>query len=259
MKGTTFTTYTVVAPTDDAFMKLPTGLVDRFWKDRETLIKWMSYYVIPTQLNSVEITGAPKTLEGESLVLAGGVPMKAANFISKDVATDNGTLHTIDRVLFPPSILKMLQREGLVPLSVAPWHAKKPDVDVPTPTDDGSAVPAVGGSAASSDTPGGSSILVVPGSGSTGPTRIYGAPSGTVVETPTGFVQTQTSTPSINVNANSSKTQNSPSGNVVNASTNRRAASGGQLLRKPTASINPPQSHRRVYRPVTKRGSRTHP
>ena len=106
--------YTVFAPTDDAFAKLPAGTLDGLLKDKEKLASLLKDHVIAGKVMAAEVKdGHAKTLEGHLLtfsVLEGKccmspvsacVKVNGANIISTDVLADNGVIHVIDAVILP--------------------------------------------------------------------------------------------------------------------------------------------------------------
>ena len=106
--------YTVFAPTDDAFAKLPAGTLDGLLKDKEKLASLLKDHVIAGKVMAAEVKdGHAKTLEGHLLtfsVLEGKgcmspvsacVKVNGANIISTDVLADNGVIHVIDTVISP--------------------------------------------------------------------------------------------------------------------------------------------------------------
>ncbi len=101
--------FTVFAPTDDAFAALPAGLVDALLKpeNKATLTKILTYHVVPGQVLAADIeAGDVATVEGGTVKLAteGGVTVNDANVVAADVATSNGVVHVIDKVLLPPGV-----------------------------------------------------------------------------------------------------------------------------------------------------------
>ena len=102
--------FTVFAPTDDAFAKLPAGTVDNLLKPEniDQLKAILTYHVVSGKIMAADIgSGAkPTTLQGSTIdVVAskGGVTVNGANVISADVEASNGVIHVIDAVLLPPS------------------------------------------------------------------------------------------------------------------------------------------------------------
>jgi uncharacterized surface protein with fasciclin (FAS1) repeats len=100
--------FTVFAPTDAAFKKLPKGTVANLLRpeNKGKLIKILTYHVVPGEVRSDEIVGkrlSAATVEGEKVRLDGrhGVKVNTAHVVKADIATDNGVIHVIDRVLLP--------------------------------------------------------------------------------------------------------------------------------------------------------------
>jgi transforming growth factor-beta-induced protein len=100
--------FTVFAPTDDAFKKLPEGTVEGLLKDIPALTKILLYHVVPAhyeaaalaKLTTVETVGGPSlTVKVEQ----GNVRINDAQVIIADVKASNGVIHVIDTVLLPPA------------------------------------------------------------------------------------------------------------------------------------------------------------
>ena len=97
--------FTVFAPTDDAFAKLPPATVDKLKTDSDLLTKILTYHVVPGQANPMQVVGTHKTVEGSDLTVTGmGNDLKAndANVVCGGVATANAQVYMIDTVLMPP-------------------------------------------------------------------------------------------------------------------------------------------------------------
>ncbi len=98
--------FTVFAPTDEAFAKLPEGTVEGLLKDIPQLKKILTYHVVSGKVMAadvVKLTSA-KTVEGSDLKIDasnGGVKVNNATVATPDVAADNGVIHVIDTVLLP--------------------------------------------------------------------------------------------------------------------------------------------------------------
>jgi uncharacterized surface protein with fasciclin (FAS1) repeats len=100
--------FTVFAPTDEAFAKLPAGTVENLLKpeNKEKLRAILLYHVVPgdvTAKDVVKLTSA-KTANGQSLsikVVDGKVHVNNATVIKADIETSNGVIHVIDTVLLP--------------------------------------------------------------------------------------------------------------------------------------------------------------
>ena len=100
--------FTVFAPTDDAFAKLPAGTVESLLKpeNKAQLVKVLTYHVVPGKVmasDAMKLTSA-KTVEGASLTIKvtdGKVYVDNAQVIKADVAASNGVIHVIDAVVLP--------------------------------------------------------------------------------------------------------------------------------------------------------------
>jgi transforming growth factor-beta-induced protein len=101
--------FTVFAPTDEAFAKLPEGTVDALLADPEgALTQILLYHVVPGKVMSSDLSDGLEaaTVQGESVsfTLADGVAMvNDANIVAADIETSNGVIHVIDSVILPPS------------------------------------------------------------------------------------------------------------------------------------------------------------
>ena len=102
--------YTVFAPTDEAFAKLPKGTVESLLKpeNKDKLVKILTYHVVSGKVMSKDIAGKKlqaKTVEGSKLSVnaTSGVMVDNANVIAADVAASNGVIHIIDTVVMPKS------------------------------------------------------------------------------------------------------------------------------------------------------------
>lgn len=101
--------FTVFAPTDDAFKKLPAGTVENLLKpeNKAQLVKVLTYHVVPGKVMSNSLAGKKtevRTVEGEALAIdgtSGGVTVDNAKVVSADIAADNGVIHVIDTVVIP--------------------------------------------------------------------------------------------------------------------------------------------------------------
>jgi uncharacterized surface protein with fasciclin (FAS1) repeats len=99
--------FTVFAPTDEAFAKLPAGTVENLLKpeNKEKLVAVLTYHVLPGKLMAADLTTTnAKTLNGKELhikVDAGKVSVGDANVIKTDIEASNGVIHVIDAVLIP--------------------------------------------------------------------------------------------------------------------------------------------------------------
>ena len=100
--------FTVFAPTDAAFAKLPAGTVEGLLANPEKLASILTFHVVSGKVTAADIVKAkgakPATVNGQSLnvVVSGGkVRVNGANVVAADVAATNGVIHVIDTVLLP--------------------------------------------------------------------------------------------------------------------------------------------------------------
>ncbi|MCC5638856.1 fasciclin domain-containing protein [Nostoc sp. CHAB 5844] len=97
--------FTVFAPTDEAFAKLPEGTVDTLLKDIPKLKKILTYHVVSGKVLSEEVVKlkSATTVEGSDVKIdaSNGVKVNDATVSTADVAADNGVIHIIDTVLIP--------------------------------------------------------------------------------------------------------------------------------------------------------------
>ena len=97
--------FTVFAPDDAAFAKIPKVKLDALLKDKAELAKILTYHVVSGKVMAADVkSGKVKTVQGESLdikVHNGKVKVNNANVIKADIVTDNGVIHVIDTVLMP--------------------------------------------------------------------------------------------------------------------------------------------------------------
>jgi len=97
--------FTVFAPTDEAFAKLPAGTVEALLKDIPKLTKILTYHVVAGKVMAadvVKLTSA-KTVEGSEVKIdaSSGVKINDSTVTTADVVADNGVIHIIDSVLLP--------------------------------------------------------------------------------------------------------------------------------------------------------------
>ena len=97
--------FTVFAPTDDAFAKLPAGTLEALLQDKQKLAQVLTYHVVPGKVTAAQVKpGAVKTVQGQSLRLrtdGGAVMIDDAKVIKTDVIASNGVIHVIDSVVLP--------------------------------------------------------------------------------------------------------------------------------------------------------------
>ena len=96
--------FTVFAPTDEAFAKIPKADLDALLKDKAKLTAVLTYHVVPGKVMAADVkAGKVKTVQGSELTVAtaGGVKVDNANVIKIDIVADNGVIHVIDSVVLP--------------------------------------------------------------------------------------------------------------------------------------------------------------
>lgn len=97
--------FTLFAPNDDAFAKVPKADLDALLADKEKLTKVLTYHVVPGKLMAADLTGKTslETVQGEDLTLdtESGVQVDDASVVRADLETSNGVIHVIDSVLMP--------------------------------------------------------------------------------------------------------------------------------------------------------------
>lgn len=103
--------YTVFAPTDEAFAKLPAGTVEMLLRpeNRDKLRSVLQYHVVPGRVTATQVMGmsSGKSVSGKSFtVMTSGdqVRINDATVIKADVMASNGIVHVIDTVLMPPAM-----------------------------------------------------------------------------------------------------------------------------------------------------------
>jgi uncharacterized surface protein with fasciclin (FAS1) repeats len=96
--------FTVFAPTDAAFAKVPKKDLDALLADKSKLVAVLTYHVVPGSVMAKDIKpGKVKTVQGGDLTLStgGGVKVDGANVVKADIVADNGVIHVIDSVVMP--------------------------------------------------------------------------------------------------------------------------------------------------------------
>jgi uncharacterized surface protein with fasciclin (FAS1) repeats len=96
--------FTVFAPTDEAFAKIPKEKLDALLKDKAALTKVLTFHVVSGAVMSKDVkAGKVKTVQGSSFKVTtdGGVKVNGAKVVAVDVKADNGVIHAIDTVIMP--------------------------------------------------------------------------------------------------------------------------------------------------------------
>ena len=102
--------FTVFAPNDEAFAKLPKGTVEGLLKDIPKLTTVLTYHVVPGKVMAADVVKlkTAKTVQGQEVKIDASkwhlhknVKINDAEVIKADIVTDNGVIHVIDKVLLP--------------------------------------------------------------------------------------------------------------------------------------------------------------
>ena len=97
--------FTVFAPTDAAFAKLPEGTIESLLEDKEKLTAILTYHVVSGKVMAADVVklSEAKTVQGQSIQIdtSEGVKVDGANVIKTDIVTSNGVIHVIDTVILP--------------------------------------------------------------------------------------------------------------------------------------------------------------
>jgi uncharacterized surface protein with fasciclin (FAS1) repeats len=97
--------FTVFAPTDAAFAKLPAGTLDALLKDKAKLTAILTYHVVPGKVMAADVMKlkSAKTVQGSSVMIntMSGVKVDGATVVTTDIACSNGVIHVIDSVILP--------------------------------------------------------------------------------------------------------------------------------------------------------------
>lgn len=100
--------FTVFAPTDDAFKKLPAGTLEKLLADKAQLTKVLTYHVVAGKVMAADVVklSEAKTVEGSMVKITvgkAGVKVNDANVVKTDIGASNGVIHVIDSVILPPA------------------------------------------------------------------------------------------------------------------------------------------------------------
>jgi len=97
--------YTVFAPTDAAFAKVPADTMENLLADKDSLVAVLTYHVVPGRVAAADVIelSSAKTLQGQSvrIVSSDGVAINDAKVVAADIEASNGIIHVIDTVLMP--------------------------------------------------------------------------------------------------------------------------------------------------------------
>ncbi len=97
--------FTVFAPTDEAFAKIPKADLDALLKDKAKLTAVLTYHVVPGKIMAKDVkAGQVKTVQGSNITVStsyGDVSVNNAKVVKTDIVADNGVIHVIDTVIMP--------------------------------------------------------------------------------------------------------------------------------------------------------------
>ena len=106
--------FTVFAPSDEAFAKLPAGMVEALLKDKDKakLAGILTYHIVPGKLSALDVAKlkSARTVQGTDLAIGmekgeQGVTINGAHLLQTDIPASNGVIHVIDTVMLPEGIL----------------------------------------------------------------------------------------------------------------------------------------------------------
>ncbi|MCS6802167.1 MAG: fasciclin domain-containing protein [Chloroflexota bacterium] len=97
--------FTVFAPNDDAFAKLPAGTIEGLLADKDKLVSVLTYHVVPGKVMAADVAtmSSAKTVQGQEVRFdtSDGVKVNDARVVQADIVADNGVIHVIDSVILP--------------------------------------------------------------------------------------------------------------------------------------------------------------
>ena len=97
--------FTVFAPTDEAFAKLPKGTLEALLADKDKLTAVLTYHVVPGNLMAEDVVSKSSlaSVQGNSISVStsGGAKVDNANIVKTDIKCSNGVIHVIDSVILP--------------------------------------------------------------------------------------------------------------------------------------------------------------
>jgi uncharacterized surface protein with fasciclin (FAS1) repeats len=99
--------FTVFAPTDEAFAKIPKDKLEALLKDKKALAAVLTYHVVPGKVMAADVVklDSARTVQGKPLAIVakdGKVTINGVNVVKTDIVCKNGVIHVIDAVLLPP-------------------------------------------------------------------------------------------------------------------------------------------------------------
>lgn len=121
--------FTVFAPTDEAFKKLPAGALEALLADKEALKQVLLFHVVPGNVKAADVVKLEKakTAQGSDVTIKvedGKVRVNGALVTKTDIAASNGTIHVIDTVILPPAVAEAAAKANIVQTAVAAGQFK---------------------------------------------------------------------------------------------------------------------------------------
>ena len=100
--------FTVFAPTNEAFAKVPKDVLDKLLANKEALTKVLTYHVLAGEVKAADVMpGDVTSVEGSTATIAdasGQLKINDATIVATDVMASNGVIHVIDSVILPPDV-----------------------------------------------------------------------------------------------------------------------------------------------------------
>lgn len=97
--------FTLFAPTDEAFARIPKEQLEALLKDKEALTAVLTYHVVPGKVMAADVVKleSAETVQGQSIAIdtSDGVRVDNATVVKTDIVTSNGVIHVIDTVILP--------------------------------------------------------------------------------------------------------------------------------------------------------------
>ena len=129
--------FTVFAPTDEAFAKVPKGVLEALMANKTLLTAVLTYHVVPGAVMSSDLKDgmSVKTVEGSDVKIAispAGVMVNNAKVIQPDIKASNGVIHAIDSVILPPAAAKVVAAVGSAAAAAGKVEAAAKKVEVAT-------------------------------------------------------------------------------------------------------------------------------
>lgn len=107
--------FTVFAPTDEAFAKIPPADLEALLADKQALTRVLTYHVVPGKLMAADVVKvrSAKTVEGDSVTIdtSAGVKVDNAEVIQTDIVASNGVIHVIDTVILPKDMMSSFNQD----------------------------------------------------------------------------------------------------------------------------------------------------